>query len=551
MSIDTTRRGFVKGAGAAAAAMAAVSASVATAQEEGQERPYWMPEVWDKEADVVVVGFGGAGAVASITACDAGSTVIVLEKAPVEGGGASRMSGAGITYCEADKVDDAAQYIHAITQGETPLDVCQAFCEGMTKVPQWLEDRGYEIMLPDVYTTQDFPALTGGTDTFKSIGTVGNGLAFWQKSYDLAMERGIEILFGTPAVELVQNPQTKEILGVYADQDGTRIAVKARQGVVLACGGFEFNDEMCGDYLKLHPTICVGWPYNTGDGIKMAQKAGADLWHMAAIAATQCTTKTDNTPIAWLGAHARGGSHIWVSRRGKRFICEHPFPVPIHRSELVLNVWDLEEKTAQSTRYLTTPFYMVFDEKCRLAGPIGKAPVRRSAFTVPPELHGLTDDEQWSEDNSREIDLGWIKKADTIAELAAFYPEIDTDELEATVAAWNQACADGYDELGRVEDAFVDIGWHEISPNLSPIDTPPYYILPMWPAMYHTCGGPRKNGKGQVLDVDKQPIPRLYEAGSCGSTVANVYGCSGHNWAEVTSFGIISGSEVAGLDRWE
>lgn len=546
MSIDTTRRSFLKGTAAAGiAAGALVSPAIA------EEPEWWLPQTWDKEADVVVVGFGGAGAMAALSAYDAGSEVLILEKAPIEGGGASRMSGAGITFCEEDKVEDAAQYIHAITMGETPLDVCRAFAEGMTKVPDFLEHHGYEFAIRDGYSVQDFPALPGGTDTFKGIATIGNGLAFWGKSLELIEEYGIQILFDTPAVELVQNPRSKEILGVWAEQNGERIAIKARQGVVLACGGFEFDEEMCADYLKLNPMVCVGWPYNTGDGIKMAQKAGADLWHMSAVAATQCTTKTDNTPIAWLGAHARGGSHIWVTRRGKRFICEHPFPVPIHRSELVLGVWDLEEKDAKSTRYLTTPFYMVFDEKCRLAGPIGKAPVRRSAFTVPPELYGLTDDEQWSDDNSREVELGWIKKADTIEELAAFYPEIDAEQLVKTIEEWNASCAAGYDPMGRVEDAFVDIGWHEITPNLCPIDTPPYYILPMWPAIYHTCGGPRKNGKGQVLDVDKNPIPRLYEAGSCGSTVAHAYGCSGHNWAEVTSFGIISGTECASLERWE
>ncbi|MBR2836685.1 MAG: FAD-binding protein [Coriobacteriales bacterium] len=547
MSEQLSRRSFLAGAGAAAVAVGASGTAVAS-EANGA---FWLPEKWDREADVVVIGFGGAGAVAAITAHDEGAEVLVLEKAPIEGGGASRMSGAGITYVEPEHVKDAAQYIYDACQGATPLDVLEGFCESMTHVPDWLLDHGYDVSFRDGYSTGDFPGVPNASGNFRGIATAGNGLAFFNRSTEICAELGIEILFDCPATDLIQNPITKEIIGVYANQSGTRIAVKARRGVCLTCGGFEFNEEMQINYLK---TImkCVGWKYNTGDGIKMAQRVGADLWHMNQASGTQTTTITPNTEIGWLGVKALGGSHIWVTRKGKRFICEYPFPVNIHRSDLVLNLWDTDEANITDTRLLTSSFYLIFDEKCRLAGPIGKAPVRRSAFTVPPELGGLTDDEMWSDDNSREIEAGWIKKADSIEELAKVIGDIDGEALAETVTRWNEMCANGVDEdFGRYDGAPAAMGWSPLDPNLVPIDTPPYYCLEIWPAMYHTHGGPRKNGKAQVLDVDRNPIPRLYEAGSCGSTVGYVYTFGGHNWAEVTAFGRLAGLGAAGEEPWE
>jgi len=98
--------------------------------------------------------------------------------------------------------------------------------------------------------------------------------------------RNIPVKLATPAQKLIQNPITKEIVGVQAvDWKGETLYVQANKGVILACGGYENNQEMRTNFLPWansnEPFITFGGtPYNTGDGIIMAQSVGAKLWHM-------------------------------------------------------------------------------------------------------------------------------------------------------------------------------------------------------------------------------------------------------------------------------
>jgi len=130
-----SRRKFIKttAAGAGATALAALSAGPAGAAG--------IPRKWDKEADVVVVGCGGAGTTAAITAHDAGARVIIIEKAP-EGGGNSRVGGAQFSYSTPEKKDNAAKYLHYACNGTTPMDVCQAWADEMVHNREWLDNMG-------------------------------------------------------------------------------------------------------------------------------------------------------------------------------------------------------------------------------------------------------------------------------------------------------------------------------------------------------------------------------------------------------------------------
>ena len=96
-------------------------------------------------------------------------------------------------------------------------------------------------------------------------------------------DRGIDVVFDCHDERLIQNPETNEIVGCYTliGDDAEKKAVKASKGVILCTGGFEFNEELQAKYLKCYPMRgFYGWKYNEGDGIKIAQKVGADLWHM-------------------------------------------------------------------------------------------------------------------------------------------------------------------------------------------------------------------------------------------------------------------------------
>ena len=148
----------------------------------------------------------------------------------------------------------------------------------------------------------------------------------------------IEILYSTPAVELIQDNASGEIRGVSADNQGNMIAIKARKGVVLGTGGFEFNEEMKKNYLRPTTIKFTGWIYNTGDGIKMAQAVGADLWHMNMICSALYTIVTPETEMGWMYPEPKGSNFILVTKYGERFMREGAwFP---HRTIMGYSLWD-------------------------------------------------------------------------------------------------------------------------------------------------------------------------------------------------------------------
>ena len=128
-----SRRHFVEGAAAAAVAATATGITPAMASEAP------VP-TWDYEADVVVVGFGGAGAVAAATAVENGAEVIVLEKAPKEGGGTTRISTGCISTVEDPQ--KVLAYLHHQVKGLTDDSVWEEYVQQGTTVKQWLDDRG-------------------------------------------------------------------------------------------------------------------------------------------------------------------------------------------------------------------------------------------------------------------------------------------------------------------------------------------------------------------------------------------------------------------------
>lgn len=529
-----SRRNFIKTT--AVGVGGTVLAGLDTKDVRAQDTP--LVDNWDKETDVVVVGYGGAGAVAAITAHDAGAEVIVLEKAPIDGGGLTRMSGGQCAYTEPEDAAGAAEYLYTGSFGTTPMDVCQAWAEEIAKIGDWLTEmdiKWADMNPPSIGGMKprghiaDFPNFPGAY-AIKLMGVSGGGQAFFKAVNQHIKSRGIEILFDTPGTDLIQNPATKEILGVKGTGKGRDMYIKARKAVVLCSGGFEFNEEMQKNYLRPYPITSSGWRYNTGDGVRMAQAVGADLWHMNVISSSGPNIMTPTSELAWMYNRSTGDNFIWVDRYGKRFTCESPSWFD-HRSYMGYGIWDWSD-TQKDPRYPCIPFHLIFDERTRLGGPIANG-----VTSIPPELGGIS--EPWSEDNIKEIELGWIKKGDTIRKLAeAVGTEIDPAVLEETVAKWNGFCTAGKDlDFGRSE-------------KLGLIETPPFYAVDIYPGIFNTCGGPRKNGKAQVLDTRKNPIPRLYTAGVLGSTAGHIYCISGHNWAEFMAFGRIAGRNAASELPW-
>jgi succinate dehydrogenase/fumarate reductase flavoprotein subunit len=497
---------------------------------------------WDKEYDVVVAGYGGAGISAAITACDNGASVLILEKAPFPGGGQTRTSGIGAAF--ATDPEGAAEYLYAAsTNGLENADIskivsvvpredCLIFMKEMANNPGWLKSMGVEFTVRKSSSAQfsGFP----GVDSFGHVVIRGWGIKFLEIMHVQLEKRGIEVLFGTPATGLIQDGETREIKGVYATSNGKKIAIKAKKGVVLCTGGFEFEEEMKANYLRPFPLKFAGWPYNTGDGIKMAQRAGADLWHMNTMVG-YLNIWVPEYKVAWLLVFGRG---IWVNKYGRRYTDEG-VNIKSHNWWLKHFDYNLEEPG-----YADVPTYLIFDETVRKQGPIAANSASSGAYLLgiqafPAELGGCP--EGWSHDNMREIEKGWVKKADTVRELGRLIGgKMDPAKLEETVEKYNGYCEQGHDpEFGRG------------APSLKPLVTPPFYSCTLYPGGINTCGGPRRNASGQVLDPFKEIIPRLFSAGEMGSICGNIYAIGGLNAGEMLASGRLAGRSAAALKSWD
>jgi len=500
------------------------------------------------EADIVVVGFGGAGAATAIAAADHGASVIVLEKQPADRHTPSTYMSGGIVMAVND-VERAAGYMDRCSGGMIPPAVSRAWAVMAADLVGWLDRIGADLALvkvgegentqfegadaveawtqsrppDDEITVRDLsaPPTTGALASGMNTGEAGRrtGAEYFDSLRRVVASRErITVRYASPAVRLVQDG-TGRVTGVLAGGGGTTREVRARRGVVLTCGGYEWNDEIKINALKASPMYFYGNPGNTGDGIRMAQAAGADLWHMnqmigRAIGHFEEDGQDYNFVI---GIHPPG--YLITDKYGRRFANE------VSQAQMKHSFYyELLKYDADKQEYPRNPCYWVFDERRLSAAPLASL---RSGFVRA----GYYD---WSPDNSREVAKGWIKKADTISELGKLAGIADVPGLEETVERYNAGCASGDDEFGRPPETLV------------PLDSPPYYCVAMFPGGPNTCGGPRKDERARVLDPFGAPIPGLYAAGELGEAVGLLYPANGANLSESICFGRIAAADALG-----
>jgi len=474
---------------------------------------------WDEEADVVVIGYGFAGATTAITAHDAGANVLLLEKAPHQyRGGNSRVS-ANLVFWPND-IEKAKAHFLALagryTDNISPA-MLQAWAAEMFANKAWLTGLG---MTPAELPYIEFPEFAG-SDCVRVLmngeGPLG-GERLWRLIEKTVAARPIRVLYDTPALSLVKAGE--DIVGVIAERAGQRVAIKANRAVVLTCGGFENNPTMVRNYVSgLTEIYPHGTPYNTGDGVRMGLEVGAELWHMNNISGPLLSFKAPDIPVAqWLSL-PHGKSYIFVGGDGARFTMEGDpcLTGDFHGKVKRHGMW------MQQT--LPVPIHMIFDETYRKAGRIGHA---TADWDVS---HGNRYD--WSEDNLREVEKGWIQSAATLGELAALI-DVEPQALEASVARFNAMARTG-----------VDSDWVRARGTLAALDAPPYYAMRLTPAFVNTQGGPRRDEHARVVGATGRPIGRLYSAGELGSIYSFLYQ-GGGNIGECFAFGRIAGRNAAG-----
>ncbi len=522
-----TKRTFLKGL-AATAAIPAVGAV--------QAKPSSLPK-WDKETDVVVLGYGGAGAASAISAKDAGAEVIIYEKME-QGGGNTAVSSGGVMIPNNRE------------RGYTYLSKTYAFANAVK------DDELLNIFVDEIMNSKEFLANLAPNQELYIYGHAGfqsipesDAIEKWRfrspkgskvrggdmlfNNYRYAVEevRKIPVVYKARALELVT--ENGEVLGAIVEIDGKKQAIKARKGVVLATGGFEFDDEMLANHTMGKDFHRLGNPGNTGDGIRMAMAAGSGLWHMSALSCPLGLVvpglKTQ------LQINMLAPSHIYVDQDGKRFMNE--------KMDNHVCIYGVNMLDGIKHRYPRIPCYVVFDEEARQKGPIvGGA---TSGYAINREGY------QWSKDNSVEIEKGVIVTAPTLEELAAKI-NVPPDNLVQTVKRWNEIISAGADvDFGRsIERKGKVVMEGRDAPLVSkPLGAGPYYAAALYPALLNTQGGPRRNKNAQVLDPFGKPIPRLYSAGELGSMWGHIYQGACNN-AESCVFGRIAGRSVAAEKPW-
>lgn len=526
---NISKRNFLKGA-AVAATLPVVGAAHAKKAD--------IPAKWDIETDVAIIGYGGAGASSAITAFDAGAKVMIFEKLPEGGGNTAVSSGGMMIPNNEERAYTYLEKTYSFANSEIDRKQLRTFVKEAMKSKEFLLS-----LAPDqkiyIYGYAGFTNIPEQDAiekwrfrTPKGLKLRGGDMLFKNYRYAVETTRKIPVVYNARALELIR--ENDEVLGVWVEIEGKKKAVKARRGVVLCTGGYEYDDELLQNHTMGQMFHRLGCPGNTGDGVRMAQAAGAGLWHMNALS---CPLGLEVPGVkAALQINMLSASYFYVDQDGKRFCNEK---MDNHTCIYAVNYLD-----AIKHRYPRIPCYVVFDEKARKRGPIvGGA---TSGWAINREHY------QWSRDNSAEIEKGVIVSAPTIKALAEKIG-VPAENLEQTFRTWNENIKAGADkEFGRPlkKKGKITFEGREAPVISEPFDEKgPYYAAKLFPTLLNTQGGPRRNEKGQVLNALGKPIPRLYSAGELGSMWGHIYQGATNN-SEACVFGRIAGRTVAAEKPW-
>ena len=464
---------------------------------------------WDGQYDVVVVGFGGAGTVASATAADEGAKVLLVEKAP-EGheGGNTRVCGQMFAYGAEDE-EGTYEYYQALAGGHhIPEELLRVYTKNVAHMYDVMEElTGIPKSEYFDWTGSILGSMSPEYPEFPnaekiSLNALHEGYSdgfLWQTLRGLVTDRSdkIDVWFESPATHLIQDPQTKTILGVQVERGGKTLNIRADNGVILATGGFENDPEMIGNYLGLSDYVVCGGLYNTGDGVRMAQEVGADLWHMEAYEGIGSMAGTSvSIPDEYASGTttiAGNGAVILVGGDGNRYLNEGE--TSRHGHVKLNDAWVNVRRPLRS--------FIICDQAVYEANE-GK--IQDYALNV--------------------------QHAGSIKELAELI-NMDSEALSATIDRFNGFVKDGHDpEFGRNPATMAAFAGDS------------FYAIAASANVLNTQGGPRRNENAEVLGLDGQPIPHLYSAGELGGMTAFQYQ-GGGNIAECVIFGKIAGKNAA------
>ena len=517
-----SRRNLIKGATLAGAAGAmAFSAAVAVADEASDSYTFADTVKWDAEYDVVVLGMGFAGMVSAMEAADNGAAVLLCEKMEEgKAGGNSKVCGQSFA-CGDDDPDATMQYYTAMAAGRKyPEGVLEVITNGVAGMKNTIADKyGFNIDefmsftgLPVVGNiSPEYPSFPGADKISLVVAHQGMSDSFLFQSMKSRLVDNyadkIDVWYATPGEELIQDPVSGAVIGVKVSRNGEERNVRALNGVCICTGGFENDTQMVQDYLGLIDYAVIGGLYNTGDGIKMAQKAGARLWHMSAfeggLGMMGCGY---NTPE---GANAiqisvlqetpmNTGATIVVGDWGNRYQNESAQVLHGHMSDHN-GIWENPKYPQHS--------WIIWD---------------KTQMDAINGTEGLFDPAY----------ADTVTECATVADAAAVIG-CTADDLQFTIDTFNDYATTG-----------IDLAWDRPAETMRAFDGAAYYVMPLKANLLNTQGGPERNTDAQIVGMDGEPIPHLYSAGECGGITTCMYQ-GGTNVAECFIMGQLAGANAA------
>lgn len=455
-------------------------------------------EVSKTDYDVVVIGGGGAGLSAAITAAEKGSEVVLLEKLPVLGGNTmisgGEMAAPGNWLQKEQGIKDSKdQFYEDIIKGgdaENDPELVRVLADNALSAAEWLKD--------DVKVEfEDYLLFFGGHSVKRSlVPKDASGAELVKKLEKKAKDSGVKLLTNADAKKITAKDGKGQFNQVEAKVNEKDITFSAKKGIVVASGGFGANLEMRKKYNKemdekILSTTSTG---SMGDGIVIGEDIGAGTTDMEYIQ-TYPTCDPETGRLLYVGDVRMEGLSILVNKEGKRFVEE------LERRDVISKA-----VTKQSDGHS----YMFWDQAAMDKSKVDK--------THKKEYESL-------------INRGLLIKADTVEEAAKHF-EIDTKELQKTVDTYNQYAKDGKDKDFNKRGELVAFG------------EGPYYIMKSIPAVHHTMGGLTINPKAELLDGDKKVIPHVYAAGEVTGDVHGTNRLGSDAIADIIVFGRIAGDGV-------
>lgn len=565
-----------------------------------------MPVDSNETYDVVVIGSGAAGAMAALRSAEHGLKVLIVEKAHKFGGTSATSGGVmwipnhGLDGDKGDSRESVLEYLANVTSGPVNPERLHAYVDEAPKMAQYLKKSGVQVMaaawpdyMPDkggaradrsvicptfdgrLLGDQRYPLMREQYNRFKLFGryamdlvetfslmmqqkgwrmTVAKmitrywtdfstrrvshrdrrftqGAALMGAVYQQVFDRGVELRMNTKLEELVVD-EAGRVTGVKVSFFGKPYTIAARHGVVLAAGGFEWNQELRDRFypvpgLSRHSSTPED--ANRGEALIAAEKIGASVEHTE-----------EGWWIPTMTLPMPGASNFHEIHQAA-FDVGRPWSVCVNQNgvRFVDEACGYDQfGQAMVTDHLKTganmPCWLVFDAKFRR---------KFSAGGLMPTVH--TPD--------RRVPGDWwdryVFRAPTLEELATRI-KVPTEALLQTVANINAYSVTGVDpEFGRggnIYDQFFGDPTVKPNPNLGPIDTGPFYAVPINNGDLGTKGGLRCDGRARVLDQQGTPIAGLYAAGNCsGNPFGNCYPGAGGTIGPAMTFGFVAANDIA------